>query len=127
LNTPRSLHTSIHRDEIKDNSDTFRKDCLLRNVVSYSSNSYVDYSLKGQFSRIGGVYFLQYDSRNDTSSCDLKIWGDGRLLYTFEGMTAETPPIPISLDVNGVEILKIGFESKGWAPGVGLGDIKLYP
>ena len=118
-----------HSDEARDSTDTFRKDCLLRNMAFFSMDSYVhvDYSLKAQFSRIEGVYFLEYNSKNTTGSCDLKIWGDGNLLYTFEGMTAGTPPIPISLDVKGVEILRIGFEGKDWTPGVGLGDVKLYP
>lgn len=118
-----------HKDEARDSTDTFRKDCLVRNSESLASNKYIDYSLNGQFSRFEALYFLQYDSRNTKADGTLKIWGDGVLLYTFEGMTAGTPPIPVSLDIKSVQSLRIGFEggSGSSVPGVGLGEVKLYP
>jgi hypothetical protein len=128
-------HTALgsnlrHVNEARDSTDTFQKDCLLRDTESIVPNRYIDYSLNKEFSRIEGTYFLQYGSRDSTRKCDLKIWGDGVLLYTFEGMTAGVPPISFSVDVRGVETLKIGFEHRhhgSGAPGVGLGNVTLFP
>jgi len=119
-----------YENESRDSTDTFRKDCLL---MGYGNgNYYIDYSLKGQFSRLEGQLFLLYIAIDYPYSCDLKIWGDGKLLYTLEGISKEilkTQPT-LRLDTSGVNTLRIGVENVNadtydfW---FGLADIKLYP
>lgn len=87
----------------------------------------VTYKLNGQYSRLTGVDFLSYDSRNTTSTFTLTIYGDGAQLWSGT-VTAGVEPLDIDIDLTGVLEMKIVSNVNGSSGKVGalLGDTMLY-
>ncbi|MCL2004417.1 MAG: NPCBM/NEW2 domain-containing protein [Oscillospiraceae bacterium] len=115
------------RSEARDDTNTFRNDCLTTTMQNYNPESTVDYSLSKAFTRISGVFFLSYGSRQTTRDVQLRMWGDGRLLYTSGVLTGSTMlgggnPIHFDVNVSGVDELKIAvFEVNGRTEGATVG------
>jgi len=99
-----------YESSARSNTDRYFNDCFVIGENSSSPLSYRDYLLEGTYSRIEGTYFLGFDSRSTSASYRLKIWGDGNLLYESDRLVQDVLPISFSIDVNNVQILKIGTE-----------------
>ncbi len=120
------------------------KDDNLKQTHSYVISDDFDrtYKLNGQYSRLTGVLFQEYDKRSGTiysrNAC-LRIYGDGELLYSreFDKDTSGLDPENIDIDLTGVLELRVyfadGADSYGassyWAAYKGplsLGEMALY-
>lgn len=79
------------------------------------SDSEQTYLLNGKYDRLTGIYVCHYDSRNVRSQADnidsfhseLRIYGDGRLLYSSPNMGYKVSPASFDLNINGVNELSI--------------------
>lgn len=91
----------------KDNYGAVYYDCI--ECVGFDNT----YKINGQYTRIAGTLFQQYDQRSATSKYDtstLEIYGDGKLLYTAE-MRGGVDPIDFNVDIRGVLELRVN-----WSP-----------
>lgn len=70
-------------------------------------NGFAEYKLNGEISRLTGTYFVPYKERSAKNKGMLKIWGDGKLLYTSPEMTGGVEPVKVDVDLTGVLTLKI--------------------
>ena len=66
--------------------------------------TWVDYNLNGQHTRLSGT-ILRIDGRGD-AICSISFFGDGRELLTVT-TNENDQPLPISIDLTGVMILRI--------------------
>lgn len=66
------------------------------------------YKLEGQYVRITGVLYQPFDHRSDGDVRTLKIFGDGRLLYS-DSMRGGIEPVPFDVDITGVSDLEMSF------------------
>lgn len=67
----------------------------------------VEYLLNGKYRRFSGTIGLPYDRRDDKAETLIKIYGDGKLLYTSPIMKAGVVPAKFDIDISGVLNLKI--------------------
>lgn len=92
------------------------------------------YKLNGQYSRLTGVLFQEYDQRSDNfgMKAALKIYGDGKLLYSkeFNDNDSGLEPEPIDINLTGVLELQISFGDGGYFSSydgpLSLGEMALY-
>lgn len=104
-----SGNISINRfSEMKDNFEN-----------KYSSNisfqgwfdaKYVEYLLNYKYSTFTGVVALPYEKRDSSYGAYFKILGDGILLFESERVTRGSRPQEFSLDISGIEILRVEYE-----------------
>lgn len=65
------------------------------------------YLLNGRYSRFIGTAGLCYDARDTNNEFSLKIYGDGKLLYSSPNFTAGIKPESFNIDITGVLELKL--------------------
>lgn len=92
-------------------------------------NVYEVYKLNAGYERMTGCFYLRYINRNDKKSGTLNIYGNDKLLYTSSGMKAGVEPVTFDIDLTGVDLLKVEFDTgREYACGYfQLGDAILYP
>lgn len=69
-----------------------------------------EYLLDGQYSQFLGSAFSTRENGGIPSI--IKIYGDNNLLYTSPGISAETKPVNISIDIKKVKVLRIEVSTK---------------
>lgn len=93
------------------------------------------YKLNGQYSRLTGTMYANYQDRSHKIPGGAGVWiyGDGKLLYgkEIEGITTEFEPVDIDVDLSGVLNLTIRFSSgcneiSDWTYPLSLGEMALY-
>jgi hypothetical protein len=97
----------------RDNTDSLHNDVLWWGRGSgYSGvdTSWIEYSLDGQYLRLEGTIYLDYDTRITNSSGKIKIWGDGKLIYESPLMTKNVDPQKVNINLSNIKILRIGAE-----------------
>lgn len=96
---------------------------LSRNA-SFSGD--ITYKLNGQFSRLTGSFFLDYDYRSSMTSATMIIYGDGRELWRGT-VDSSTEPLDIDIDITGVLELKLEQPNgAGTGCAAALGDVALW-
>ena len=86
----------------------------LRLVRSCETNYWETYMLTQDFTTFSGTIFIGYDDRDIATTCNVRIYGDGELLYDSPTMTKGVRPVDFSVDISGVDELKIEINGK-WA------------
>ncbi len=76
-----------------------------------SDRGFIQYLLNGQYSRFKGIVGISYEGRDNRLERILKIYGDGKLLYSSSTMTAGVKPEGFDIDISGVQNLEIELES----------------
>jgi len=115
--------------EGRDNTDTFRGDCLIARLWHGNyDNTYRDYLLDNNYKKMSGTIFLDFGDRNTSQIVKFKVWGDGKLLYESEQITKSVLPFEFSVNLAGVKIMKMGMELQtlGAFISVGLSDTMLF-
>jgi len=78
--------------------------------IDAMSDNFQDYEINGVFSTISGTIVLNFDFRLmpnfDTVA---RIYGDGELLYESPLITAGVGPVPFSVDIRDVDILRVSI------------------
>lgn len=77
-----------------------------------SNDGFVEYKLNGNYSRLTGKFFVDYEERSTSFKGQLKIYGDGRLLYTSPELTHGIEPVNVDVDITGVLTLKVELFSE---------------
>lgn len=92
---------------------------LIYNVEDNLKNTYVvgietrngensqTYYINDKYRKLKGRYILDYDYRDTDVESELKIYGDGELIYTSPVLTGGVRPIDIEVDISGVKELKV--------------------
>lgn len=88
------------------------------------------YSLSKNFSTFSGTIFVPSDrGSHDDSNSGLRviIYGDNKRIYTSPQMQAASTPVDFSVDVRGIDQLKIFYTGGAftWYRPIGLTDLKL--
>lgn len=110
LNSLSYLNASSTVDVVRiaDRTDNLGKShpdsYLLHDSMDYSA--WATYLLNGQYDRFSGEFFLLQSKKSTTKTETLKIYGDGKLLYTAK-LTAGVTPIDFDVDIRGVLQLKV--------------------
>lgn len=68
---------------------------------------YTEYAVNKKYRKINGKFALSFDSKDTKYKATLKVYGDGKLLYTSPELTGGFAPINFDVDVSGVEMLRI--------------------
>ncbi len=91
------------------------------------------YKLNGQYTRLTGTMFQEYEKRSSTVYSGLGLWiyGDGKILYAreFKEDTTGIEPEMIDIDLTGVLELQIIFKARGYddaSSPLSLGEMALY-
>lgn len=99
--------------------------------ISGGTGASLSYRLNGQYSRLTGSYYMEYeyrDWRRDVDSYTLVISGDGKELW-HGSVGAGIDPQPIDIDITGVLELKIEIPRTRENPAtfpLALGDMALW-
>ena len=109
----------VYHDEVRDNTDTYRKDCLIK-----TASGTTDYLLNKEYSHITGTAFLTFDHRTTTRDHYVKIYGDGKLLYESPRISGGVKPFEFRVDLTDVDIMKISIEGDGAI--IGLSETIIY-
>jgi len=72
---------------------------------------YTDYMINKKYSKINGKFALSFDSKDTTYKANLKLYGDGKLLYTSPELTGGVLPIDFDVDISGVEVLRLAISN----------------
>lgn len=96
---------------------------LSRNASFYGD---ITYRINGQYSRLTGSFFLDYDYRDSKTSATMIIYGDGRELWRGT-VDPRTDPIDIDINITGVLELKLEQPNgAGTGCAAALGDMALW-
>lgn len=81
-----------------------------------------------EYSKLTGTVFLRENKQNTKYLSWIKIYGDDLLLYTSPNISAGSMPVPFSIDVSGVNVLKFVVEcdEKGTYGQIGIGNLTLF-
>ncbi len=99
---------------IKDNLGDSYTDFILVPSYSSSNGNFAVYKLNKQYTKFTGKACVNFDYRSsDSEEKVIKIYGDDKLLYTSQGIKAGVEPFDISVDITGVDKLRIEMDSTG--------------
>ena len=87
--------------------------CLMR---SCETNYWESYMLTEDYSTFSGTLFIDYDDRDSATTCNVRIYGDDELLYSSPTLTKGVKPISFTVDIQGVDELKLEINGK-WSSG----------
>lgn len=93
----------------KDNTGTVHNSGYL--VDDYGGD--IEYLLNGKYSNFKGTVGIPYLCRDDNDSATIKIYGDGKLMYTSPILKAGTKPASFNINVTGVLNLKMEIVASG--------------
>lgn len=117
---PHVMVRDLPTSRISEPWDTYNgKDNLGRErlgALDFQSDFYVSqniYVVDGHYSTVSGTLFQKYEKRNATNKpSTLKIYGDNVLLFHSD-MKGGMNPVNFSVDITGVQELRIDFDSPG--------------
>jgi len=89
---------------MKDNTGTG----YAHSICGYS-NGFIEYLMNGNYSKFTFTCAVPYSERTTTSNQYVEVYGDGVLLCSTGIMTGGVDPQPVSIDITGVQKLKIVF------------------
>jgi len=116
-----------YSESVRINTGDYLSDCILVKTKGYGKALHTrDYLLDGQYSEINGTVFLEYDSRSIVGESYFIIWGDNALLYTSDNITSGFLPQSFEIPLNGVIVLRIGFENISYLPSFGISNVRLF-
>lgn len=77
----------------------------------YPISENTTYLLNYKYSKLKGTYYLNNYSKDYHHASRMLVYGDDKLLYVSEKLTAGSKPIDFSVDVSNVGVLKIEYQS----------------
>lgn len=124
--TPRTRLTDLAYYNKSNNTDGFKfrrvdtaKDNLgneyidpMRIMRSCQTKYWESYMLTEDYSTFSGTLFIDYEDRSSRTTCSVRVYGDGELLYSSPTMTAGVQPVDFSVDISGVDELKLEVNGK---------------
>ena len=99
--------------------------------AKYDMDCFSIWDIGGQFRTLTATGIVRKQDKGSRYEGSYRIYGDGRLLYSRDGIGSLTKPYQITIDITGVTDLKIEMYGNGNAGTAGinsvLADIMLYP
>ena len=99
--------------------------------AKYDMDCFCVWDLNGQFKTLTATGIVRKQDKSSRYEGSYKIYGDGKLLYSKDGIGSMTRPYEIMVDISGVTDLKIEMFGNGnmGTSGINsvLADIMLYP
>lgn len=71
----------------------------------------VTIQLDQKYTKLTGIVGADHSTLKDTASGTVTVYGDDAVLQTYGGIKADQDGTPVELDVTGVKVLKINFNS----------------
>ena len=88
------------------------------------TDNWCEYWLGGEYDAISGTVYLNYEYRNETARyTDLKIYGDGALLYQSNVVSLGSRPESFTVDIRGIRLLRVCIYGDAY---LRLSDCRLY-
>lgn len=111
---------------IKDNRGNSYHDAIRLVNSGFGGNEGVEeYEINGKYGKMKGR--LTLESKSSLKSSWMKIYGDGKLLYTSPDMKGGATPVDFEVDLTGVLTLRIeGHRENGNSPALYLVNTGLY-
>ncbi|NRD81069.1 NPCBM/NEW2 domain-containing protein [Bacillus sp. BRMEA1] len=76
-----------------------------------SQNEYsINYKLSGKYSKLSFKVGLDDNGIGSGDTGSIIVYGDGKVLYTSGTLETQNDPIPATIDVSGVQMLKVVFK-----------------
>jgi hypothetical protein len=94
-------------ERIQVNTGSYYNHFIGRNVLFRDSISSRDYFLNNEYISFSGIICLSFDHRSTWRIALIRLYGDDKLLYTSNNITAGFLPQNFEIDVTGVTILRI--------------------
>lgn len=79
----------------------------------YNMDCFCIWDIGGQYRTLTATGIVRKKDKGSHSEGSFRIYGDGRLLYSRDGIGSMTKPYPISIDISGVHDLKIEMYGNG--------------
>lgn len=118
-----------YSEQARANTGDYFNDCFMQGIGWLGGGGTRDYLINGQYKKISGSLFLDYDTRAGHAIGKLNIWGDGKLLYSSDEIKAGFMPTLFEVDIINVTKLKIGFERIDYGHAgctMGVSDVTLH-
>lgn len=99
---------SVYNDILTSNAQDVYKNC-------WDKNNYyepVSYLLNYKYSKFKGTIYLTNRDKDTSVAFRYLIYGDDKLLYTSEDITAGSMPIDFDIDVSNCSVMKISVQKK---------------
>ena len=94
-------------------------------LLSKNLDHYAEYRLYGKYTMLTGTIATHIDSPENKIN-RLQIFADDKLVYNSPNLGRKTDAIDFSIDVSGVEYVKIVVFTEAWAKAI-LSDVQLWP
>lgn len=100
-----------------DNYGTVYASCVSCNG---SQKPDAEFFIDGQYAKLSGTLYITDHAKEQVSSgwlskATFSVYGDDVLLYTFSGFDLKDKPFEFSVDISGVEFLKIEFANANYS------------
>lgn len=99
------------------------------NFYHYSSSddTYITYKVSAGYRKLTGVVFIGFNRRSHEKTRYIEIYGDDILLYTSPAMSKGVEPAEFSIDITGVDKIRISFSSAStYDCTINVGNLMLY-
>ena len=107
-------------------------DFVISPLNGFEDKVSIEYLLDDGYKNLQGVAYIPQQSLRllDTALWEragISIYGDDRLLWSWEDFEKKSEPIPLSIDITGTKFLRIDFSSayRNYEPLILLGDMEL--
>lgn len=104
------------QEKLKDNiGNTYHNGLFMARDISFLGDKgwygegSADYYLNGKYAIFSGTVAVPTKNENNTRSSYFEVYGDGKLLYTSPVMEKNSFPENFSINITGVQVLKISY------------------
>lgn len=77
--------------------------------ISSPGGAFFTYEINGKYKSFTGVGAVDAEAAEETGAVGFKVYGDDVLLYSSKYFRKDDAPEPFSIDISGVQILKIEY------------------
>ncbi len=107
----------LTENECKDaHGNTYKSMFYLGTVGEPEKSSYAEYQLSGTYNEFRGTVAASYANKDSAMASSFRVYGDGRLLFVSPMSSANTAPKEFTVEVTGVQTLRIEYPAGMYAP-----------
>lgn len=101
-------YAGVQIEEFNSVTDTFGNlyETCLKGNGNYKIENSITYDIGGNYDKLKGTIIIRDKDKGASGNVKLKIYGDGILLYSNDGITSDMKPTDIEVDIANVVDLK---------------------
>lgn len=105
------MYYKMNKDSISNSNSEMPNSFLWQPWFGAKESGYcsITWNLGGKFDTVSGKMFVTQEGKDDDGTSYFKAYGDGKLIYTSPTIGKSILPQDISIDVSGIQNLKIEF------------------